>query len=385
MNKLKRQTKRPIKNKNERGITLVALIITIIILIILAAVTINALTHDGLAEMAIKGAQDYDKAQQNEMNMLNDIDAMVKETLKNIEDGTTKPKPEEPTPPQTIEDPEEIANNIGNAVDYMPKANQSYRIEPRHSGPSSSQSFSTNDLTGTWNIWSVDSENIFLISNNVTSKNLTLRGSLGYNNGVTLLDNICDTCFTDKTSYPNMTGRNLKLEDVLNVLTDTSTRDNDYGKAPYLYSLSCPYVWRQYEMTQIDSMANRSTAYPLTTNGTFTGQSYQPYHTAWSKNGLERISEWTNSAYLEMVISPASVEKYWLSTRGVAGTQEWCNFSLRYVYNEGVSGATLLYAKEEGESQEETAYAVRPLVQIPLTSCKITQNEDGTLHIAPKG
>ena len=66
MNYFKGQTKRFDTNKNERGITLVALIITIIILIILAAVTINALTHDGLADMAIKGAQDYDKAQQNE-------------------------------------------------------------------------------------------------------------------------------------------------------------------------------------------------------------------------------------------------------------------------------------------------------------------------------
>jgi len=87
-------------HENENAITLVALIITIIILIILAAVTINSLTHDGLADMAIKGAQDYDKAQQNEMNMLNEIDSMVKETIKNIEDGTTKPKPDpEPEPP----------------------------------------------------------------------------------------------------------------------------------------------------------------------------------------------------------------------------------------------------------------------------------------------
>ena len=102
MTNFKGQTKRPNKTKNERGITLVALIITIIILIILAVVTINALTHDGLADMAIKGAQDYDKAQSDEMNMLNDIDSMVKETLKNIEDGTVKPKPE-PThhPPST--------------------------------------------------------------------------------------------------------------------------------------------------------------------------------------------------------------------------------------------------------------------------------------------
>ena len=91
-------------HENENAITLVALIITIIILIILAAVTINSLTHDGLADMAIKGAQDYDKAQLDEMNMLNDIDAMVRETVKNIEDGTiTSPDPSDPdnpTPPE---------------------------------------------------------------------------------------------------------------------------------------------------------------------------------------------------------------------------------------------------------------------------------------------
>ena len=138
MNNFKGQTKRPSKSKNERGITLVALIITIIILIILAAVTINTLTHDGLADMAIKGAQDYDKAQQNEMNMLNDIDAMVKETLKNIEDGTTKPKPDEPTPPEFAETIERANNNIGKAVDYSPKANQSYNVETKYSGHSSS-------------------------------------------------------------------------------------------------------------------------------------------------------------------------------------------------------------------------------------------------------
>ena len=131
MTNFKGQTKRPNKTKNERGITLVALIITIIILIILAAVTINSLTHDGLADMAIKGAEDYDKAQQNEMNMLNEIDSMVKETIKNIEDGTVKPKPDpdEPTPPPTPDFSEtiEIANNnIGSAVDYTPKAGQTY-------------------------------------------------------------------------------------------------------------------------------------------------------------------------------------------------------------------------------------------------------------------
>ena len=75
MNNLTSQTKRPSRSKNENAITLVALIITIIILIILAVVTINTLTHDGLADLAIKSTQDYQKAQSDEMNMLNEIDA----------------------------------------------------------------------------------------------------------------------------------------------------------------------------------------------------------------------------------------------------------------------------------------------------------------------
>lgn len=35
-------------------------------------------------------------------------------------------------------------------------------------------------------------------------------------------------------------------------------------------------------------------------------------------------------------------------------------------------------------SSPSTSKTIRSLVQIPLTSCTITQNDDGTFHIAPK-
>ena len=197
--------------------------------------------------MAIKGAEDYDKAQQNEMNMLNDIDAMVKETLKNIEDGTRPEKPTLPIIPQTDEETKEIANNnIGKAVDYSPKANQSYNVEAIYSGHSSNQIFNTSNITGGWSLWGVDDTNIYVIADNstsVTSKKLTLANHLGYNNGVTLLDTICDTCFTDKTTYPNMKGQNLKLEQVLDVkATSIANSSTKYGKTPYSYSFTYPYA-----------------------------------------------------------------------------------------------------------------------------------------------
>lgn len=59
--------------REEKGITLVALIITIIILIILAAVTITSLTHDDLANTAVQGTQNYAHAQNVETKMLQNV------------------------------------------------------------------------------------------------------------------------------------------------------------------------------------------------------------------------------------------------------------------------------------------------------------------------
>lgn len=56
--------------KQQKGITLIALVITIVILLILAAVTITlSLGDGGLADKAKEGTQNYDKAMQNEKKL----------------------------------------------------------------------------------------------------------------------------------------------------------------------------------------------------------------------------------------------------------------------------------------------------------------------------
>lgn len=47
------------RETKERGVTLVALIITVIILIILAAVSIKQVTDSGMADTAVEGTVDY--------------------------------------------------------------------------------------------------------------------------------------------------------------------------------------------------------------------------------------------------------------------------------------------------------------------------------------
>lgn len=78
MKKLKcwRRTQRNLINKSEismeKGITLVSLIITIVLLLILASVTISSIQGDGVLEYAINAADSWNIAQANQQNMLGD-------------------------------------------------------------------------------------------------------------------------------------------------------------------------------------------------------------------------------------------------------------------------------------------------------------------------
>ncbi len=65
--------------KQERGITLIALIITIIVLVILAAVTLNSIFGSNIIGLATNGAINYAEEQQKELGMLNDVSDLLGE------------------------------------------------------------------------------------------------------------------------------------------------------------------------------------------------------------------------------------------------------------------------------------------------------------------
>ena len=62
------------QNLKEKGITLIALVVTIIILLILAGVTLNmAMSGDGLFSRARNAADKYKKAQEDEQDLISEI------------------------------------------------------------------------------------------------------------------------------------------------------------------------------------------------------------------------------------------------------------------------------------------------------------------------
>ena len=103
MNSRKKISIRNQNNNREKGITLVALIITIIVLIILAAVSIFAFTESGLLKTASKGTENYANAQKYEQEVLQNLSDFSDKVVANItgvsSGGTDLENP--PTPPTT--------------------------------------------------------------------------------------------------------------------------------------------------------------------------------------------------------------------------------------------------------------------------------------------
>ena len=86
--------KTKIKNKKERGITLIALVVTIVVLLILAGVSISlVLNNNGVISKAKEAKNRYAETQTNEEKQLNEVSDWIKEAVYDPAlDGVTIPE-----------------------------------------------------------------------------------------------------------------------------------------------------------------------------------------------------------------------------------------------------------------------------------------------------
>ena len=91
--KLKRGGKKIMKTgmKQERGITLIALVVTIVVLLILAGVSINALFgNSGIIEKAKEAQNKMDKATENDQKEINELTNWIDNQINKNNEGTTE-------------------------------------------------------------------------------------------------------------------------------------------------------------------------------------------------------------------------------------------------------------------------------------------------------
>ena len=235
---------------NEKAITLIALVVTIVILLILAGVTITmTLGQNGLFTRARAGAAAYNESEvRDDLSMLitqYTWDKASEKTDKSLGDylkdnGATSVKAnadgktlevtykgytfkvnmdsgeitevskgegsDSPTTPTIIP-------KVGEIVDYKPNTpNTGYDLSIAKSGYSSAQKIDSTYAPTTWKIMEVDENGNITKLLGIGSKTVYFEGSTGYNNGVYLLNDIC------KSRYGNAslgaTARSLNIEDI---------------------------------------------------------------------------------------------------------------------------------------------------------------------------
>ncbi len=126
---------------------------------------------------------------------------------------------------------------VGDYVEYTPDTASAYSLTTAVSGYTSNQSVTQETLK--WRIMSINEDGtIDLVSEKATTQNIYLKGGLGYNNGVYVINDICKKQYSNKNL--NVTARNLNKEDILdkmnskgiNAVNSTSNENSGtkYGK-----------------------------------------------------------------------------------------------------------------------------------------------------------
>ncbi len=382
------------QNLKEKGITLIALVVTIIILLILAGVTLNmAMSGDGLFSKARNAADKYKKAQEDEAKLISEIGKEMN------------------------------SEYVGAYVTgYEPKSG-SFEITKEQSGVDDivgTQTFTTGgEGTLKWRIWDYDGTTLRIILDRPTTANLQLKGAAGYNNGVYLMNEICRKCFSSEDE--GVTVRNLRRSDIeaisnydytkfkhrasgdntwQDVLDDVSEENliyygetrkfEEYYQAPTMW-INHDSTWAyRYDSESKKGTGDKSTEIPWeqeygSDNGTgvestsagteFTQSNY--YHKYKYEQG-----EFKNLKYYDLLFkngeNQAWMKDYWLASRCVFLGDTSCNFEICIFDTSepdlGMQGGPTLNSsglevKSEG--------SLRPIVSInlALSGYKLIQND----------
>ena len=237
------------KNK---GITLIALVITIIVMLILVAVTITIAVNGGLFNYASNAVKDTEFAKNAEKDLATLDDNMTTEDLiakytgawHSTADGKlTNGK-------YTVEIGDYINYNCYNGTEYS---------ESGFTVTSSSNSLK-------WRVLGTENGNLLILSEKSLGA-LVLRGADGYNNGINMLNTICEIYGHGQNA---ISARSIKIEDV-NKLTGynpmTAENGNPYGyntvnqykNGPVTYEKTASNITYTYGNNQTGTYGNSST------------------------------------------------------------------------------------------------------------------------------
>ncbi len=352
------------KNK---GITLIALVITIIILLILAGISVSTLTNQGILKNAKEAKERSENAQKKEQEILsqyeNEMNQYNKDTIAyKVNNGEIK---------------------IGDYIKYTPDTVSTEEILQELNQYSGSEANTTSTLKQealNWRVLDIKAGRVRLISETPTASTIALSGYNGYNNAVKLLDDTCSTLYNNSKLASKV--QNLKIEDIQDKMVETNYTSitSDYGKTfrptdKYYPSILVKEKEQKVNETIVTEL-NVSEQKELI-NQTIRQQatSLEVKYTYWSKSMME--DDFSNSIYYNLFINNGNnYPIYWMSSRCINSFQGNARFNIRRVA-EGAVRAYGIYISNDNEYP--ITYGFRPVITINSSIQIDTENSgDGS-------
>ena len=235
--------KKKLKKGNE-GITLVALVVTIVVLLILAGISLNlVLGQNGIISRAQEARDKTAQAKVNTEKAINTLTDEMEAYVKGNEGGSGNNGGNNGGTPADLS-----KYNIGDEVAYTyDTVSGGYSLTAAQSGYTSDQTVAQSSTTLKWKIINKDENTgtIDIVSAEPTSNTVYFQGALGYNNGVYLLNDICEKLYSNTAK--GIKARSINLEDMEKHLTDAGfTARNAYSNSvtygtPKTYTSSKQY------------------------------------------------------------------------------------------------------------------------------------------------
>ena len=360
--------------KEKRGITLISLVITVIVLLILAGVAISmALNEGNIFEKANEAKISWNKDVEEEETKLNEV-LQILDEMTGGSGGTPAPTPAS----GTLEIPSGLA--IGSTISWTP-AGGTYTWEGAYSYgtddldqylasgvayenlSASDKQIYENMTISSWKVLSIDETNniVKIVPASSTTANngpnngkVDLDDAPGYNNGVKLLNDACSALYGDQAH--GITARSINIEDIEEIADPTALAtaksDYDYGSytryatqggttnrdqttGAYKTGKNYPAIWAQEEGSYIDGLPTGGTlglseqtsfidcTSPSSNGGVSTATtSIGPKQT---KYGIEFETLLDDSKYLSIIYSD-----YWIASRHVDLSPDFVIFRINY-------------------------------------------------------
>ena len=257
-----RKKQKEIRKNDSRGITLIALVITMIVLLILAGVSIATLTgENGLLTRANEAKTETEIADEKEKVELSATGALAKDngsiiTEKYLEDELnsyigqrdvdyklekegnnfivtyTKSNRNYIIHPngEVVEEKQREGIKVGDYINYSPDENiegySSDKLNQDVTGSGNNVNTIIQDKLD-WQVLRIYKDGSIDLIGSPTSQTIHFYGANGYNNGVYIMNNICEELYSRPSA--GIIARSINYEDLENWLTDAgkNIRDNN--------------------------------------------------------------------------------------------------------------------------------------------------------------